>query len=147
MLWGKGMDEIFEGWLIKIGDVILPNSFLLADGWESTPNQRLELQAYRDAAVLLHRETAQNCKTKLRINIRETNLKERRALKKVIGLASLPADERLQRRVQLTYWNDEDLVYDTGIFYISDTDYVIHYVNEEEMNIEYNPFSLTFTEY
>lgn len=48
----------FEGWLIKFGNVILPNSYLLADGWESTPNQRLELDAYRDANMLLHRETS-----------------------------------------------------------------------------------------
>ena len=34
---------MFNGWLIKFGNVILPNSFILADGWESTPNQRVEL--------------------------------------------------------------------------------------------------------
>lgn len=141
------MEEVFKGWLLKIGNVILPNSFLLADGWESTPNQRLEIKAYRDAAVLLHRETAPDFKTKLRINIRETNLQERRALNKVIDLASLPVDEMRQRKVKLTYWNDETLQYDTGIFYISDTDYSINYVNEEERDIEYNPFTLTFTEY
>ena len=45
----------FGGWLIKFGDVVLPNSFLLADGWESTPNQRVEIDAYRDANILLHR--------------------------------------------------------------------------------------------
>ena len=55
----------FQGWLIKFGDVILPNAFLLADGWESTPNQRLEIDAYRDANALLHRETAKDFKTKL----------------------------------------------------------------------------------
>lgn len=41
----------FNGWLIKFGDVTLPNSFLLADGWESTPNQRVEIDAYRDANI------------------------------------------------------------------------------------------------
>ena len=51
---------MFNGWLIKFGDVILPNSFILADGWESVPNQRVEIDAYRDANVLLHRETSEN---------------------------------------------------------------------------------------
>ena len=67
----------FGGWLIKFGDVVLPNSFLLADGWESTPNQRVEIDAYRDANILLHRETSPNFKTKLTLNIREMNLEER----------------------------------------------------------------------
>ena len=48
---------MFEGWLIKFGGIILPNSFILADGWNSVPNQRVELSAYRDANILLHRET------------------------------------------------------------------------------------------
>lgn len=49
---------MFEGWLIKFGGVILPNKFILADGWNSTPNQRIDIKAYRDANVLLHRETS-----------------------------------------------------------------------------------------
>ncbi len=141
------MDKIFEGWLIKFGNVELPNSFLLADGWDSTPNQRMELDAYRDANVLLHRETAADFKTKLKLNIREMNLSERRAFNNVINLASLPEIDRKQRRVEVTYWNDETLEYSTGTFYMSDTNYVIHTVNEEELDIEYGPFTLTLVEY
>ena len=62
---------MFNGWLIKFGNVILPNSFIMADGWESVPNQRVEVAAYRDANVLLHRETSENFKTKLTLTIRE----------------------------------------------------------------------------
>lgn len=137
----------FEGWLIKFGNVQLPNSFLLADGWESTPNQRLELDAYRDANALLHRETTDDFKTKLRLNIRETTLTERIALNNVIGLATLPDTDRKQRRVSLTYWNDEDLDYASGTFYISDTSYSIHTLDEDECDIEYNPFTITLVEY
>lgn len=86
----------FGGWLIKFGDVVLPNSFLLADGWESTPNQRVEIDAYRDANILLHRETSPNFKTKLTLNIREMNLEERRAWNNIIGLAELPQTERIR---------------------------------------------------
>ena len=141
------MDAIFEGWLIKFGNVQLPNSFLLVDGWESTPNQRLEIDAYRDANALLHRETADDFKTKLRLNIREMNLAERRAFNKVIALATLPDSDRKQRRVKLTYWNDETLEYSTGIFYMSDSKYSIHTLNEDDLDIEYNPFTLTLIEY
>jgi len=67
---------MFNGWLIKFGGVILPNSFILVDGWESVPNQRVELDAYRDANVLLHRETSENFKTSLSLNIRPMDLAE-----------------------------------------------------------------------
>lgn len=137
----------FQGWLIKFGDVQLPNSFLLADGWESTPNQRIELDAYRDANVLLHRETASDFKTKLKLNIREMTLEERIAFNNVIGLATLSLTDKKQRRVMVTYWNDETLEYTTGIFYMPDTTYVIHNLNEENKDLEYNPFSITLVEY
>lgn len=137
----------FAGWLIKFGDVQLPNSFLLADGWESTPNQRVEIDAWRDANVLLHRDTSPNFKTSLKLNIREMNLTERRALKNVIGLATLPQSEINQRRVTVTYWNDEDLDYVTGIFYIHDASYSIHRVDEDGNDIEYNAHTIELTEY
>lgn len=137
----------FGGWLIKFGDVVLPNSFLLADGWESTPNQRVEIDAYRDANILLHRETSPNFKTKLTLNIREMNLEERRAWNNIIGLAELPQTEKNQRRIRCTYWNDETLEYSAGIFYMSDTTYSIHTLSEQESDIDYNDFKVTLVEY
>ena len=137
----------FEGWLIKFGNVQLPNSYLLADGWGSTPNQRIEIKAWRDANVLLHRDTSSNFKTSLKLNIREMNLQERTALKTVIGLAALPQTDRNQRRVNVTYWNDEDLEYKSGIFYISDTTYTIHRIDENNNDIEYNAHTIELTEY
>lgn len=137
----------FQGWLIKFGNVTLPNSFLLADGWETTPNQRLELDAYRDAFAYLHRETADDFKTKMTLNIREMTLEERMAFDNVIGLATLPSLDKKQRKVAVTYWNDETLEYSSGEFYITDTTYSIHTVDEEKNNIEYNAFSLSLVEY
>ncbi len=137
----------FAGWLIKFGDVQLPNSYLLADGWESTPNQRVEIKAWRDANVLLHRDTSPNFKTSLKLNIKEMNLQERMALRTVIGLATLPQSDKNQRRVRCTYWNDEELDYKTGIFYISDITYTIHRIDEDGKDIEYNSHTIELIEY
>ncbi len=138
---------MFCGWLIKFGDIILPNSFILADGWESTPNQRVEINAYRDANVLLHRETSENFKTKITLNIREMNLAERRAFDAVIGLATLSINDKKQRKLMVTYWNDEDLEYRTGTMYMTDTTYSIHTVNEVTPDINYNEFTIELIEY
>lgn len=137
----------FDGWLIKFGNVTLPNSFILADGWESTPNQRVELDAYRDANVLLHRETSENFKTSLTLNIRSLSLAEMTAFKNVIGLATLDVISKNQRRVTVTYWNDEELAYKTAIMYMPDVKYSIHIANEAKKNIEYNSFTIELIEY
>lgn len=137
----------FSGWLIKFGGVVLPNSFILADGWESTPNQRLEIDAYRDANALLHRETSGNFKTSLKLNIRRLNLKEMTALKNVIGLATLSANNKKQRKLAVNYWNDETLKYEYAEMYMPDVTYTIHTVDEEKNDIEYNSFSIELIEY
>lgn len=137
----------FEGYLIKFGSVILPNSYLLADGWESTPNQRLEIDAYRDANALLHRETADNFKTSIVLTVREMNLEEMAAFRKVVSLATLGFTERKERKVSVTYWNDEELCYRTGVFYMPDIAYKIHTIDEVECDIEYDSFTLELIEY
>ena len=43
----------FKGWLIKFGNTVLPNKYL--EKYKSTPNQRLELDASRDATTVRHR--------------------------------------------------------------------------------------------
>ncbi len=138
---------MFNGWLIKFGNVILPNSFILADGWESTPNQRVELDAYRDANVLLHRETSENFKTYLTLNIRPMDLAEMTAFKNVLGLATLEITSKRERRLMVTYWNDEELEYKAAVMYMPDVTYSIHTVNEATNDIEYNPFSIELIEY
>lgn len=138
---------MFNGWLIKFGDVILPDSFILADGWESVPNQRVEIDAYRDANVLLHRETSENFKTSLTLTIRSMNLEEMTAFKAVIGLATLEITSKRQRRLMVTYWNDEELEYKTAIMYMPDATYSIHTVSEDRKDIEYNSFTIELIEY
>lgn len=135
----------FSGWLIKFGGVVLPNSFILADGWESTPNQRVEVDAYRDANVLLHRETSGNFKTSIKLNIRSLDLKEMKAFKNVIGLATLSVNDKKQRKLAVNYWNDETLQYDYAEMYMPDVTYTIHIISEKD--IEYNSFSIELIEY
>lgn len=138
---------MFNGWLISFGGVVLPNSFILADGWESTPNQRVEIDAYRDANVLLHRETSANFKTSLTLTIRPLSLEEMTAFKAVIGLATLGTTEKKERKLAVTYWNDEELTYKTAKMYMPDVTYSIHTISEDRNDIEYNSFTIELIEY
>lgn len=138
---------MYSGWLISFGNVILPNSFLLADGWTTNPNQRIEEDAYRDANALLHRETFDKFKSRIKLTIRDMNLEERKAFDAVIGLATLGYTEKKQRKLMITYWNDEELKYTTGTFYMADPEYNIHTTDDVKMDIWYNSFELEFIEY
>lgn len=134
----------FQGWLIKFGTTILPNSYL--ERYKDTPNQRLELNAYRDMAALLHRETSANHKTKIVIPVRKLYLGEKIVLKAIIDSGVVEDGER-ERKVSITYWNSEDMDYKTGIFYIADIEYDITNVNERKLNMTYEPFEISLTEY
>jgi hypothetical protein len=67
----------FEGWLLKYGSKIVPNKYLAYDDYTATPNQRTEVEAYRDLNNLLHRDTSPNFKTKIDFNTRPLYLAEK----------------------------------------------------------------------
>ena len=134
----------YQGWLVKFGSTAVPNGYL--EKYKETPNQRLELDAYRDVAALLHRETSQNYKTKIVIPIRKLYLGEKIVLKAIVDSGIVSGGER-ERKVSATYWNSEDMDYKTGVFYMPDIEYTISRVNEIKLNMIYEPFEIQLIEY
>lgn len=136
----------FEGWLIKFGNQIMPNGYLVTEGWKATPNQRVELDAYRDGNNLLHRETSENFKTKIIMSVAELNLEDKIRFQEIVNSGMTNTRER---KVDVTYWNDETNQYVTSAtgFYIPDIEWVIKKVYEREKNILYKDFTITLDEY
>lgn len=132
----------FQGWLIKFGETVLPNKYL--EKYKETPNQRLELVAYRDTDALLHRETSPNYKTKIVLPIRELYLGEKIVLKAIVDSGVVLEAER---KVSVTYWNSEEMDYKTGIFYMPDIEYEVKYVSEAKLNMLYAAFQIELIEY
>lgn len=132
----------FEGWLVKFGDTAVPNGYL--EKYKETPNQRIEVSAYRDADVLLHRETSPNYKSKIVIPIRKLYLGEKILLKAIIDSGMVNETER---KISATYWNSEEMNYKSGIFYIPDIEYTISHVDERKLNMVYEPFEIRLIEY
>ena len=54
---------------------------------------------------------------------------------------------RAQRKYKVTYWDDEQNTYKTGVFYMPDVDYKIINVDEETKNILYNKMRFALIEY
>lgn len=134
----------FEGWLLKFGDTILPNNFIAYDDYTCTPNQRTELDAYRNLNNLLRRDTSENYKTKIEFNTRPLYLPEKIQMQAVFANGLLVEKERKYR---VTYWNDEENAYKTGEFYMPDVDFKIINVDEENNTILYNKMRFALIEY
>ena len=136
----------FNGWLIKFGEQVMPNSFLSLEGWEATPNQRTELDAYRDGNNLLHRETSENFKTKIVLSVHELELDEKILFQSIINSGMI---DSTQRKVNVTYWNDETNQYVTSAtgFYIPDIKWKIKRIDEAANQMYYKDFTLTLIEY
>lgn len=134
----------FEGWLLKFGSKIVPNKYLAYDDYTATPNQRTEVEAYRDLNNLLHRDTSPNFKTKIDFNTRPLYLAEKMELQSVFASGLV---NRAQRKCKVTYWDDEQNTYKTGVFYMPDVDYKIINVDEETKNILYNKMRFALIEY
>lgn len=134
----------FDGWLLKFGNKVVPNKYLAYDDYTATPNQRTEVEAYRDLNNLLHRDTSPNFKTKIDFNTRPLYLSEKIDLQSVFASGLV---NRAQRKYNVTYWDDEQNTYRTGVFYMPDVDYKIINVDEETKNILYNKMRFALIEY
>lgn len=135
----------FDGYLLKFGDTILPNKYLYYDSYSATPNQRTEIEAYRDDYTQeLFRATSDGVKSKIEATIKPMWLEDKMEFMNILkeGLV-----DKLQRKYEVTYWNDEDTSYAMGYFYIPDTTFSIHRIDEKNNTILYNSFKLTLIEY
>lgn len=134
----------FKGWLMKFGSKVLPNKYLAYDDYTATPNQRTEVEAYRDLNNLLHRSTSPNFKTKIDFNTRPLYLSEKIEMQSVFTSGLI---DRAQRKYNVTYWDDEQNTYKSGVFYMPDVEYKIINVDEETNNILYNKLRFALIEY
>ena len=142
----------FKGYLFKKTvtqgttsvDVPFPNKYIALNSWSSTPNQREEIKAYRDDnSRNLTRVTAQGKKSKFSFKTRKNlRLAEKQEIQQFFTSSEVDAN---QRKIQLTYWNDDDNQYKTGYFYRPNMDFKIIKITND--NIFYDEMSFEFVEY
>lgn len=142
----------FAGYLFKktvtVGtssvDVPFPNKYIALDTWDSTPNQREEIKAYRDDNTRdLVRVTAQGKKSKFSFKTRKKlHLAEKEEIQQFFTSSET---DRNQRKIQLTFWNDEDNEYKTGYFYRPNMTFKIYKITDDD--IIYDEMSFELIEY
>ena len=129
------MANNYKGYLLKFGGSILPNKYFLE--YSSTPDQRIESSAERDNLGTLHRATLPNGKTSITFSTHIMSLDEKIQFQSIINSAMVFES---QRKVSVTYWNDETNTYKTGYFYIPDIEYQA--MDADADTIRYNPITV-----
>ena len=134
------MANNYQGYLIKFGNNIMPNSYF--NEYSSTPNQRLDSDAERDNLGNLQRSTLPNSKTTITFSTHILFLEEKLKFQEIINLSII---NEAQRKCYITYWNDETNAYSSGYFYIPDIEFSL--LDADAKTIKYNPISIELIEY
>lgn len=135
----------WRGYLLKnaVTDSIIISKYIMAESWGSTPNQREELEAYRDDnSRTLHRVTADGHKTPITFEIIPCTLEDKIIVQNFFKTATVNEKER---KVELTYWNDEDNDYKTSYFYIPNITWKID--DYDDNTINYDSTTIELVEY
>lgn len=137
----------FLGYLLSFNGTKLSNKYISFQSFKVSPDQRLEIEAYRDANSLLHRVTSSNFKTKIEFTTRGSiTLSEKIDMFNEInqGLAN-----KIQKSYNIEYWNDDTSSYENGLFYMPNVAYTIKKITEDgsDSNIIYEPIRIAFIEY
>lgn len=137
----------FNGWLIKFPDVgsngtLFPHRLIAKESYQTTPLQRTELKAYRDSNNKLHRTTSPNYKSKITFTTTPLFLSDLEEIQNIIKYALINTS---QRKLRVTYWDEELLKYRTMTAYMPDKTYTIQTIKKND--IKYNPIEFTFIEY
>lgn len=141
------MSNNFQGYLFKAlkTNTIFPNRYIKFDSYETTPNQREEIKAYRDENTRkLYRFPASGKKTVFNFTIRPLHLEDKIAVQKWFTDNEESADHE-QRKIHLLYWNDEDNIYKEGWFYRPNLKFKI--IRVEDDDILYNEQTVDLIEY
>lgn len=136
----------WAGYFLKAtaNNTVLPNEYIRYDSWNSTPNNREEIKAYRDENSRdLTRITAAGRKTALQFQTRDNmHLADKIAFLQFFTNAESDPN---QRKISLEYWNDEESTYKTGVFYRANTSFKIKKVTATD--IIYESVTIDLVEY
>lgn len=134
----------FAGYLLKSGNDVFPMKYIEASSWDSTPDQREEIKAERDDNTrALIRVTAQGKKSVIHFKTRP-NLTNAEKMA-ILNWFTSHETNAIERKITLTFWNEETNDYDTGDFYRPNMKYPIKKI--EGTNIIYDAFEFDLIEY
>ena len=136
---------MYNGYLIKVGGssgTALPMQYIKLEGYDITPNQRMESEAKRAVTGILHRTTVDHTATKIEFTTPCLTDMDVHALNGLLGEAWTSVSER---KLELEYYDMETATYKTGTFYMPDIKYQIDHIDGNV--VYYKEITYKFIEY
>lgn len=125
----------YQGYRIKVGDVIIPN-LLISKGTYSFKKDKREAGSWQDGNGYEHFEHHKPKQTVIQFSIKERNLEEQ---------ASISGIFAEQDNLAVEYWDDYACKYATGTFHM--TAPAIKHIEAPGNNIRYATTQIVLTEY
>lgn len=125
----------YQGYLLRVDGIIFPNSLIAFGTFSITPNQRQDLDSYRDSTGYLHRNILPHMPSKIEFTTKVLHDADRVVLENIL---------KNRDEFTLEYWDTE---YKTGIFYSPDIKYEIYDIDKVSGDIRYKPVRIAMIEY
>lgn len=135
----------FKGYLLAFpkSQTVFPMRYIGIESYSATPLQRTEIKAIRNNNNFLNRVTSPNHKTKIVFStLPNLHLQDIQVIQNTLKSAY---ENYNQRKLKVTYWDDEQGAYRTMTAYIPDITYPV--VKATADDIIYASIQFTFIEY
>ncbi len=132
----------YGGFLIKVGDYTVPFRFIEASKYKASIKGQ-DLDSYRDANGILHREALKN--KAIKTEWETPTGKEESELRELMDNIRSQYTNQIEKKALVTAWMPEIGDYVTMDCYMPDVEYTIDYADES--TIEYSSFRLAFIGY
>lgn len=133
----------FTGELIRVGSYLIPNSIIALDTYDCTPDQRQDVDSYRDLNQDLHRNVADHYKSVVKFQSRN-GLAESVIRPVIEGIQSNYTNVK-ERKVHLQYFNTDTGSYSSGDFYLVQPQYKV--IRIDGTQLYYGGINFEFIEY
>ena len=135
----------YNGYLLKLGGsggTAFPMKYIKLEGYNITPNQRMESEAKRAVTGVLHRTTVAHTATKIELNTPNmTNLD----VDDMMTLFRNAWTSTSERKLTLQYYDMETDSYKEGTFYMPDVKFIIDHIDGNM--VYYKETRVAFIEY
>ena len=129
----------FSNYLVKVGSYTIPMEYMAYGTYTIAANQRQDLDSYRDADGVLHRNVLPHTATKIEFN---TIILSAIQFRELINGINSNLSSQLERKATVTYYDEESDSYKTGSFYMPGT------MEYKRLNKEmYDNMRIAFIEY
>lgn len=130
----------YQGYLLKFGNTILPNQYFT--DYSSVPSRISDEDAGTDQTGRLWRSPLPHKRSTAKFTVKKMVLDKKIAFQSIVQGAITNAAER---KMTVTYWNDDVNDYRTTECYVPDIEYSVR--DADATTIYYNPISVELIEY